>query len=107
VSGVGPTGYRNDAGVRTAAIARSNSFVFFTPESSYGTSRAAQERDRLGLSRMVDRKPSAFVSYGSAMGAGGVQELRQTAIEVHLAPIRSSVHIPVATLWAHFLGGDI
>jgi len=24
-----------------------------------------------------------------------------------LAPIRSSVHIPVATLWAHFQGGDL
>jgi hypothetical protein len=24
-----------------------------------------------------------------------------------LAPIRSSVHIPVATLWAHFQGGDV
>jgi len=24
-----------------------------------------------------------------------------------MAPIRSSVHIPVATLWAHFQGGDV
>ena len=24
-----------------------------------------------------------------------------------MAPIRSSVHIPVATLWAHFKGGDV
>jgi hypothetical protein len=23
-----------------------------------------------------------------------------------MAPIRSSVHIPVATVWAHFQGGD-
>jgi hypothetical protein len=23
------------------------------------------------------------------------------------APVRSSVHIPVATLWAHFQGGDV
>jgi hypothetical protein len=30
-----------------------------------------------------------------------------TAIEVQLAPIRSSVHIPVATLWAHYQGGDV
>jgi hypothetical protein len=49
----------------------------------------------------------AFVSYGSAMGARGVQQLRQTAIELQLAPIRASVHIPVATLWAHFHGGDV
>jgi len=30
-----------------------------------------------------------------------------TAIEVQLAPIRSSVHIPVATLWARYQGGDV
>ena len=28
-------------------------------------------------------------------------------IEVQIAPVRSSVHIPVATLWAHFQGGDV
>ena len=47
------------------------------------------------------------MSYGSAMGARGVQQLRETMIEVQIAPIRSSVHIPVATLWAHFQGGDV
>jgi NAD(P)H-dependent FMN reductase len=47
------------------------------------------------------------VSYGSAMGSRAVQQLRETAIELQLAPIRSSVHIPVATLWAHFQGGDV
>jgi hypothetical protein len=41
------------------------------------------------------------------MGARGVQQLRLTAIELQLAPVRSSVHIPVATLWAHFQGGDV
>jgi hypothetical protein len=36
-----------------------------------------------------------------------VQQLRQNVIELQLAPIRSSVHIPVATLLAHFQGGDV
>jgi NAD(P)H-dependent FMN reductase len=54
-----------------------------------------------------NRKAAAFVSYGSAMGARGVQQLRETAIELQMAPVRSSVHIPVATLWAHFQGGDV
>ena len=47
------------------------------------------------------------MSYGSAMGARAVQQLRETAIELQLAPIRSSVHIPVATLWTHYQGGDV
>ena len=41
------------------------------------------------------------------MGARGIQQLRETMIEVQIAPVRSSVHIPVATLWAHFRGGDV
>jgi hypothetical protein len=32
---------------------------------------------------------------------------RETAIELQRAPVRSSVHIPVATLWAHCQGGDV
>jgi hypothetical protein len=32
---------------------------------------------------------------------------RETAIELQIAPIRSSVNIPAATLWAHFQGGDV
>ena len=41
------------------------------------------------------------------MGARSVQQLRETAIELRLAPVRSPVHIPVATLWAHFQAGDV
>jgi NAD(P)H-dependent FMN reductase len=81
-------------------------FVFVTPEYNYGPSAV--------LKNAIDwvypewnRKPVGFVSYGSAMGARGVQQLRETAIELQLAPIRSSVHIPVATLWAHYQGGDV
>jgi hypothetical protein len=35
------------------------------------------------------------------------RQLRETAIELQMAPIRSSVHVPVATLRAHFQGGDV
>ena len=41
------------------------------------------------------------------MGARSVQQLRETVIELQLAPIRSSVHIPVPTLMAHYMGGDV
>jgi hypothetical protein len=41
------------------------------------------------------------------MGARGVQQLRVTAVELQMAPVRSCVHIPVPTLWAHFQSGDV
>src|SRR5260221_5057332 len=90
----------------TAAIAQSDGFVFVTPEYNYGPPAV--------LKNAIDwvypewnRKAAGFVSYGSAVGARGVQQLRQTVIELQLAPIRSSVHIPAATLWAHYRGGDV
>jgi len=99
--------YENEAVKRwTTAVGASDGFVFVTPEYNYGPSAV--------LKNAIDwvypewnRKAAAFVSYGSALGARGVQQLRETAIELQIAPVRSSVHIPVATLWAHFRGGDV
>jgi NAD(P)H-dependent FMN reductase len=90
----------------TAAIEASDGFIFVAPEYNYGPPAV--------LKNAIDwvypewnRKAAAFVSFGSVGGARSVQQLRETAIEVQLAPIRSSVHIPVATLWVHFQGGDV
>ncbi|HLA73950.1 MAG TPA: NAD(P)H-dependent oxidoreductase [Steroidobacteraceae bacterium] len=90
----------------TTAIGASDGFIFVTPEYNYGTSAV--------LKNAIDwvypewhRKAACFVSYGSAAGVRSVQQLRETMIELQIAPIRSSVHIPVATLWAHYQGGDV
>ncbi len=90
----------------TAAIGASDGFIVVTPEYNYGPPAV--------LKNAIDwvypewnRKAIAFVSFGGVGGARSVQQLRETAIEVQLAPIRSSVHIPVATLMAHFQGGDV
>lgn len=90
----------------TAAIARADGFIIVTPEYNYGAPAV--------LKNAIDwvypewrRKAAAFVSYGSAMGARSVQQLRETMIELQVAPIRSSVLIPVPMLWAHYQGGDV
>ncbi len=69
----------------TSQIAASDGFVFVTPEYNYGPSAV--------LKNAIDwvypewnRKAAAFVSYGSAMGARAVQQLRETAIEIQMAP---------------------
>jgi NAD(P)H-dependent FMN reductase len=90
----------------TAAIAASDGFVFVSPEYNYGPSAVLKNAIDWVYSEW-NRKAAAFVGYGSAMGARSVQQLRETAIEIQIAPVRSSVHIPVATLWAHFQGGDV
>jgi len=90
----------------TAAIAQSDGFVFVTPEYNYGPPAV--------LKNALDwvypewrRKAACFVSWGNAGGARAVQQLRENIIELQLAPIRSSVHIPIATLMAHYTGGDV
>jgi NAD(P)H-dependent FMN reductase len=90
----------------TAQIGASDGFIFVTPEYNYGPPAV--------LKNAIDwvypewnRKAAACVSYGSAMGARAVQQLRQIFVELQLAPIRSSVHIPVETWRAHFQGKDV
>ena len=68
--------YENDVVKKwTGHIAASDGFVFVTPEYNYGPSAV--------LKNAIDwvypewnRKAAAFVSYGSAMGARAVQQLR-------------------------------
>jgi NAD(P)H-dependent FMN reductase len=90
----------------TAQIAASDGFVFVTPEYNYGTSAV--------LKNAIDwvypewnRKAAAFVSYGSAMGARAVQQLSETAIENSNGTDSVICSHSVATLWAHFQGGDV
>jgi len=90
----------------TAEIARSDGFIFVTPEYNYGP--AAVLKNALDwVYAEWHRKPVCFVSYGSIGGARGVQQLRLTVVELQLAPIRSSIYIPVPTLLAHYQGGDV
>src|SRR5438477_12701020 len=81
----GRSPYKNQVVQRwTAAIAQSDGFVFVTPEYNYGASAV--------LKNAIDwvypewnRKAAGFVSYGSAMGARSVQQLRETAVELQIA----------------------
>ncbi|MHB8143924.1 MAG: NADPH-dependent FMN reductase [Thermoleophilia bacterium] len=41
-------------------------------------------------------KPVGFVSYGSAMGARSVEQLRLVSVELRMMPIRDALHIPPA-----------
>src|ERR1700688_5075993 len=85
--------YQNEVVQRwTAAIAQSDGFVFVTPEYNYGPSAVLKNAIDWVYPRS-NRKPAASVSYGGAMGARSVQQLRETAIALQLAPIASSVQI--------------
>ncbi len=86
--------YKNEAVARfTKKIEEGDAFVIVTPEYNHGTSGV--------LKNALDwvypewnNKPVAFVSYGGVGGARAVEQLRLNAIELQMAPIRNSVHIP-------------
>ena len=90
----------------TQAIAASDGFVMVTPEYNHGPSAA--------LKNAIDwvypewnRKAVTFLGYGSVGGARAIEQLREVAVEMQLAPTRAAVHVPAAALFAHFQGQDI
>jgi NAD(P)H-dependent FMN reductase len=46
------------------------------------------------------RKPVTFVGYGNAGGARAIEQLRQVAVELQMAPIKHAVHLPVTVYLA-------
>jgi NAD(P)H-dependent FMN reductase len=103
----GRPAYGNEVVKRwTQAIAASDGFVMVTPEYNHGQSAV--------LKNAIDwvypewnRKAVTFVGYGSVGGARAIEQLREVAVEMQLAPTRAAVHVPAAALFAHFQGQDI
>lgn len=89
-----PAPYTNEAVARfTAKIAEGDAFVMVTPEYNHGPS-AVLKNAIDWVAQEWNNKPVGFVSYGSVGGARAVEQLRLTAIELQMAPIREAVHIP-------------
>ena len=75
-------------------INEADAFIIVTPEYNHGYS-AVLKNALDWLYPEWNKKAVGFVSYGSAVGARAVEQLRQVAIELQMVPIRNSIHIPV------------
>jgi NAD(P)H-dependent FMN reductase len=69
-----------------------DAFVFVTGEYNHSIPAALKNAIDY-LYPEWNRKPAAFISYGNAGGARGVEQLRLILVEVQVAPLRSAVHI--------------
>lgn len=89
-------GYGDDVVPFAERIAGADAFVVITPEYNHGYPGAL--KNALDLVNAEWRaKPVAFVSYGGvAGGVRAVEQLRQVAVELHMAPLRDAVAIPMA-----------
>lgn len=86
--------YTNEAVARfTAKIAEGDAYIIVTPEYNRGTSGVLKNALDW-VYQEWNNKPVAFVSYGTVGGARAVEQLRLTAVELQMAPIRNAVHIP-------------
>ncbi len=76
----------------TAKIAEADAYVIATPEYNHSTS-AVLKNAMDYVYRGWNRKPAAFIAWGSTGGARAVEQLRQVAAELQMAPVRDAVHI--------------
>ena len=84
-------------------IKEGDAFIIVTPEYNHGYPAILKNAMDV-IYPEWNRKPVGFVAYGSAMGARAVEQLRQVAIELQMAPIRNAIHIPVDIFFAAMMG---
>ncbi|MCR4261119.1 MAG: NAD(P)H-dependent oxidoreductase [Candidatus Colwellbacteria bacterium] len=86
--------YKDEAVSRfTNKIKEGDAFIIVTPEYNHGTSGVLKNALDW-VYQEWNNKPVAFVSYGSVGGARAIEQLRLSAIELQMAPIRNAVHMP-------------
>jgi NAD(P)H-dependent FMN reductase len=74
-------------------IAEADGFVITAAEYNHGYTAALKNALDWIYAPWI-RKPVTFVGYGNAGGARAIEQLRQVAVELQMAPIKQAVHIP-------------
>lgn len=73
-------------------IDSADAFIVVTPEYNHGYPSSLKNNIDY-LYKEWNKKPVAFVGYGTTGGAFAVGQLRQVAVELQMSPIRTAVHI--------------
>lgn len=81
-------------------INEADAYIIVTPEYNHGYS-AVLKNSLDVIYKEWNNKPVTFVSYGGFVGGSrAVEQLRQVAIELQMAPIREAIFIPF--VWEAF-----
>ena len=84
-------------------INEGDAFIIVSPEYNHGYSAVLKNALDV-IYPEWHRKPVGFVSYGSALGVRSVEQLRQVAVELQMAPIRNAIHISADIFMAAMMG---
>ena len=85
-------------------VAEFDGYIFVTAE--YNRSLPAVLKNALDYAYPEwNKKPAAFVGYGSVGAARAIEQLRLVAVELQMAPTRTGVHIQGADFMAVWKGG--
>lgn len=76
-----------------AKISEADGYIIVTAEYNHGYPAVLKNALDFGYKEWL-KKSVGFVSYGNAGGARAIEQLREVAIELGMAPVRSAVHIP-------------
>jgi NAD(P)H-dependent FMN reductase len=84
---------KNEAAQRWAGkLSALDGLIVVTPEYNHGPSAVLKNAFDYAY-KEFGRKPISFVGYGGVGAARAVEQLRLTAVELHMAPVRNAVHI--------------
>lgn len=85
--------YPNEVAKKFAAkIAEADGYLIISPEYNHGYPAVLKNALDVVYAEW-NKKPVGFISYGSVGGGRVVEQLRQVAVELQMAPVRSAVHI--------------
>ena len=86
--------YANEAAKKWARkVAEADAYIIVTPEYNHGYPAVLKNALDYAYAQW-NNKPIAFVAYGGMGGARSVEQLRQVAIELQMAPIREALYFP-------------
>ena len=85
-------------------VAEFDGYIFVTAEYNRGVPAALKNALDYAYPEW-NKKPAAFVGYGSVGAAHAIEQLRLIAVELQMAPIRTAVHIQGADFMAVWKGG--
>ena len=80
-------------------VAEFDGYIFVTAEYNHGVPAVLKNALDYAYPEW-NKKPAAFLAYGSVGGARAVEQLRSISIELQMAPLRTGVHIQGADFMA-------